>query len=327
MQEGVLTAPNAQLRAGSKSLSIFSYSLNADVLRAHADGPLRSCELEEKIGWAPQSSLRSAAVKLCDIGALGRLGPLDGAQSAATELTEAGRELLPVAAVLERWLQLAPGGPLPLESAAARGIVRVLTAGWDSTMVRTMAERPLTLNEMSAGIPELSYPALKRRLAKLRSTRLVTPVSQDKGTAYSATDWLRLAVVPLAVAGQWERRHDPEAEPISRMEVEAAFLLTLPFVELAAGTSGSCTLAVLTSDDRLADDPEVAGVAVAVEDGKVASCASESSSTPTTWALGTTNAWLDAVIDGDAVGLRASGAKPSLAQEIVTSLHERLFRT
>ena len=295
MQEGDVRTANTQLRAGSKTLAIFGYSLNADVLRAHADGPLRPRELEEKIGWAPQSSLRSTVAGLCDLAALVRLESDDGSQNAATELTEAGRELLPVATILERWLQLAPDGPIPLESTAAHGTVKVLTAGWDSTMIRTMAERPLTLNETNAGIVGLSYPALKRRLAKLRSTHLVTSVPGNTA-AYAATDWLRFSVVPLAMAGRWERKHDPEAEPISPVEVEAAFLMTLPFVELSDEVSGSCTLAVLTSDDRNGGEPEVAGVTVEIANGKVTSCAADNASAPTTWALGTTDAWLDAVI-------------------------------
>jgi DNA-binding HxlR family transcriptional regulator len=314
------------MRAGSKALAFFSYSLHAKVLRAHAEGPLRPGDLEEKISWAPQSSLRLAVSTLSELGILSRHED-EGAQGAVTALTEAGRELLPVADTLERWLQLAPDGPIPLDDDAARGIVRVLTAGWDSTMVRALAERPLTLNEISADISDLSYPALKRRLTKLRATRLVEPARSQGMAAYGASDWLRLAVVPLAVAGRWERKHDPEAEPISPVEVEAAFLLTLPFLQLPVDAVGSCTLAVLTSEDKSEGGPEVAGVAIVVDRGKVVSCTSEARSRPTTWALGTTEAWLDAVIGGHPDGLRVRGTKTALARQVIGSLHDTLFHT
>lgn len=307
------------MRAGSRALAIFAYSLHARVLRAHSEEPLRPGELEERISWAPQSSLRSAVSNLCELGILQR----DGNHGGATELTEAGRELLPVADTLEQWLQHAPGGPISLDDEAARGLIRVLTASWDSMMVRALAERPLTLNDISAGIRDLSYPALKRRLAKLRTTRLVQPTGADNTAAYAASDWLRFAVVPLAIAGRWERKHDVDAEPISDVEVEAAFLLALPFVELGE-TSGSCTLAALTGENRGADG-SLAGVAIEVEDGKVVSATAESQVKPTTWALGTVDDWLEAVLEGRSENLRVRGAQPDLPLEIVEALHQKLF--
>ncbi|HEX5763240.1 MAG TPA: winged helix-turn-helix transcriptional regulator [Solirubrobacterales bacterium] len=307
------------MRAGSRALAIFAYALHARVLRAHAHGPLRAGELEEQISWAPQSSLRSAVSNLSELGVLQR----NGDHGAPTELTEAGRELLPVADTLEQWLQHAPGGPISLDDDAARGVIRVLTAGWDSTMVRALAERPLTLNEISAGIRDLSYPALKRRLAKLRSTRLVEPIRTDHTAAYAASDWLRFAVVPLAIAGRWERKHDVDAEPISDLEVEAAFLLALPFVEVGEA-SGSCTLAALTGEQRRVDS-ELAGVAVQIESGKVVSATAESQTKPSTWALGSTDAWLAAVLEDRTETLRIHGEQPELPLEIVNALHRRLF--
>lgn len=315
------------VRAGSRALSIFTSTLNARVLHAHADRPLRIGELEQQLGWAPQSSLRAAIGKLCDLGALTRHEPGEGSSGAATELTAAGCELLPVAEALEHWLRLSPDGPVPLEDDAAHGIVRTLTAAWDSTVVRALAERPLTLTELSAGISDLNYPALKRRLAKLRSTHLVTPVLTESGSAYAATDWLRRAVVPLAVAGRWELEHDVDAEPISRIEVEAAFLLALPLVELSGRSTGACALAVLTSDDGASSKQQVAGVAVEVKQGTIVTCRMDTATTQPTWALGTADAWLEAVVDGNPNTLRISGAKPRLARSIVKALHAGLLRS
>lgn len=315
------------VRAGSRALSIFTNALNARVLHAHADGPLRPGELEEALGWAPQSSLRAAVGKLCDLGTLVRHGRAEGSAGAATELTAAGRELLPVADALEHWLQSAPGGPIPPDDAAAHGIVRTLTAAWDSTVVRALAERPLTLTELSAAISNLNYPALKRRLGKLRSTHLVTPMPTDNGTAYAASEWLRRAVIPLAVAGRWERKHDADAEPISRVEVEAAFLLALALVRLPTRATGACALAVLTSEDGPKSKRQVAGVAVEAKQGAIVSCKVATTTTQATWALGNIDAWLEVVIDGHPNALRVSGAKPQLARSIIKALHINLLRS
>lgn len=313
------------VRAGSRALSFFAHPLNARILRAHVDGPLRPGELDETIGWAAPSSLRAAVGRMCDAGTLTRVELDDPALTVVTELSEAGRELLPVAGALEHWLREAPEGPVELDDAAAHGIVKVLAAGWDSTMVRALAERALTLSELNDRIPYITYPALKRRLAKLRSTGLVRTANSGKATTHQATEWLRHAVVPLAVGGRWELLHDTDAEPISEVEVEAAFMLTLPLVEVPSKRlSGACTLAVLVSDGA---EPDVAGVTVEVERGSIVSYGSNGAAVaPTTWALGTAEAWLQALIDGQSDGLRTGGAKPRLAQGLVDGLRETVFR-
>jgi len=317
------------VRAGSRALSFFAHPLNARILRAHVAGPLRPGELDEAIGWAAQSSLRAAVGRMCEIGTLARVELDDPGLTVVTELTAAGRELLPVASALEQWLQQAPDGPVELDDPAAHGIVKVLTAGWDSAMVRALAERPMTLTELNDEIPHLTYPALKRRLAKLRATRLVSSAENGKAATHQATEWLRHAVVPLSVAGRWELLHDPAAKPISRVEVEAAFLLTLPLVDVPSKRlSGSCTLAVLVTEDDepSAPEPSVAGVAVEVRRGAIVSYdPAGTSAAPMTWALGTPAAWFEALIAGCDESLRVSGAKPRLAKGIVDGLRETLF--
>lgn len=311
--------------AASRSLSVFTSALSARVLYAFVAGPLTSGELEESLGWAPQSSLRASIAKLTELGALARTAA-EQPYGAPLELTPAGRELLPVAAALERWLAASPGGPISLEDPAAQGVVRVLTTGWDSGVVRALAERPQSLVELNSAISGLNYPALKRRLAKLRSTNLVVPARTASGSGYEASEWLRRAVVPLTLAGRWERRHDTGEQPIAHTEVEAAFMLALPIARLPARASGACALAVLTSEKRAKSKRSVAGVALELKEGEVVSCSTDAAGRQPTWALGTIDAWLEAVVDGRTDALRASGAKPTLARGIVKALHADLFR-
>jgi DNA-binding HxlR family transcriptional regulator len=313
------------LLAASRSLSVFTSALSARVLYAFAEGPRTSGELEETLGWAPQSSLRASIANLTELGALVRISSEQRAHGARLELTDAGREFLPVAAALERWLADSPAGPISIEDPAAQGIVRTLTAGWDSTIVRVLAERPQSLIELSATISALNYPTLKRRLAKLRSTHLVIPVQTASGRAYEASEWLRRAVVPLTMAGRWERRHDA-GQPIASTEVEAAFMLALPLTRLPARASGACGLAVLTSEERKSPKRDVAGVALEVSEGEIVSCSAEAAGDQPTWALGTVNAWLEALVDGRSDALRVSGDKPRLATGLIKALHADLFR-
>jgi DNA-binding HxlR family transcriptional regulator len=315
-----------RIRAGSQALGVFAKQLTARVLRIHAEGPLCPSELEERIGWAPGTSLRTAAGTLRQLGALARVAPQNGGRATAVELTAAGRELLLVADALEHWLLSAPGGPIPLDSTAGRGTVKVLTAGWDSTIVMALAERPLSLTELNDAIVNTNYPALKRRISKLRSTSLISPIGKGKGTTYVATDWLRRAIAPIVIAGRWERKHDPGFERVTRGEAESAFMLTLPLVgELSSDASGTCALTVLAAEAGDGLPGEVGGVAVAVDEGKIAAFSPNTALAPTTWALGTADAWFEAVIEGHPEALDIRGSQPELPLGIVEAIHTILL--
>jgi len=317
-----------RLRAGSRALSVFGHALTGKVLRAHAGGPLRFGGLEETFPGTPQTSLRFALKEMREVGALVQPPPADGERAAPNQLTAPGEELLEVGEVLERWLQRSPIGPISLTATNGLNAIRALVDGWNTTLVRELAEQPLTHTELSARISDQSHYALGRRLAKLRSTRLVTqPRTRGRGKPFEVSDWLRHAIAPLCIAARWERTHlGAAASPIDRMEVEAAFLLTLPLIALGRRMSGSCVLAVMTSpgdgDERKS---EVAGVNVFVDAGEVVSCTSADSFSPTTWALGSPDAWLAAVVEGRLYRLRTRGENGRLPIHIVQEIHERLF--
>lgn len=314
-----------QPRIGSRGLSIFAQTSNAEILRAHAAGPLRACELEDAIGWVSPSTLRVAVGRLCEVGAMVRTDQPPGLQG-GSELTAAGVELLRVGDALERWLADSPEGALTLDQGDAAGVIRVLAAGWDATMFRTLAERPRGLRGLDAAIPQVSYQGLKRRLAKLRATRLIAPRGVGKGTTYAVTDWLRRATTPIVLAGRWELRHEPgEVAPLPT-EIETTFLLAVPLVELPAAASGWCTLAALVpAEASSTGEPEVTGVAVQLARGKVTACIPHDGAHAPSWALGSVEQWLDAVVDGNDRGLRFGGERPRLSQRLVRELHARLF--
>ena len=314
--------------AGSRALAIFAHSLNGTVLRAHTDHSLGSAELGEILRWAPETSLRLAVKDMRSFGALVRLEPTGAARFPTSELTLAGRELLLVANALETWLFRSPYGPLALEGTGGPSAIKALIAGWDSTMVRELAERSLTLTELSAKIAAHSYPSLSRRLSKLRTTNLVTPALSDAGgKGHEVSDWLRHGAAPLSVAGSWEHRHKlSEAGGASRGDLEAIFMLTLPLVELAPDVSGTCALTVLMpAQTGPWPEGEVAGVSIGVAKGRVVSCVASTTFNPASWALGSPEAWHEALIDGRLGALRFRGAIPGLPEQIVERVHDSLF--
>lgn len=309
---------------GSRALSTFAYSLNARVLRAHANGPLSSRQLAQSSAWAPESSLRVAVAKLRDLGALTRVEPESGSNDPATALTEAGEGLLQVVDVLDGWLRQGPEAGLSLDEPASRAVVRVLVSSWQAGIVRTLAEGPRTLSELSAGINRISYPSLKRRLAKLRSTQLVVPAGGGRNAGYSPSRWLRQAAAPLAAAARWELEHQAGAVKVSPFEVEAILLLALPLARLPKHGSDRCTFAVLMPAEG-SRKPEVAAVGADFQSGALDSSTPGKGPDADIWAVGSAAAWLDALTTGCIDRLRFSGSRATLIGSTIRRLNAALF--
>jgi DNA-binding HxlR family transcriptional regulator len=282
--------------------------------------------LRERIGGAAQTTLRGQVGNLRAIGALERHVRSGMPYTVENELTDVGRGILAVAEVVEAWLARAPQGPIAFGSEPAKGAIRSLVGGWSSTVLRVLAARPLSLTELSGAIPELSYPSLERRLSAMRASRQVEVLDEPgKARPYAVTDWTRQAVGPLVAAGRCECKHIPErAEPITGIDIEAAFLLAVPLVTLPVGGSGSCQLVVNTGEGGEEPMPQAAGVHVGLEHGEVTSCVSGLEQDPGTWALGPVEAWAEAIADGCFDSLQVGGNDQDLARGLIEGLHRSL---
>lgn len=315
------------VRAGGRVLAVFENPLNARVLRAHADGPKRLAELQEKVGWAAPTTVRVALMNLCEIGAVQREAVDSSSHGVATALSPAGEEMLRVAETIEAWLAQCPSGPLAVDSKEAKVAIKALAGGWGSTLMRAVVSRPVTLTELSDLIPDVSYPALERRVAWMKTTGQIEAVeSEGRGTPYVVTDWLRRSVAPICAAGRCERRHmEGEAARATSVEVEAAFLLVLPLVTLPPEANGSCFLAVQVEVDEPGRGPGPAGVRVEVAAGEIRSFLPRVEPNPSNWATGDSTAWLALVLEGQIDDLHIGGADPQLALDLVEGIHLALF--
>lgn len=312
------------MRAGGYALSLLSVPLNVHVLKALDEEPRPLIDLRRAVGSPPQTTMRVHLRTLTEIGVLERRRQRDFPGAVDYELGGPGRELLTVGRMLQAWLAGSPDGPVPLGSVAAKSATKALVDGWSSTIVRALAARPLSLTELNKLISGLSYPSLERRLGALRLAGLIEPrPSSAKGTPHAVTDWLRQAIAPLAAAARWERQHvSTDSPPIGRLDVEAAFLLTVPLSRLPAELSGDCRLAVELRNGGV--EPPLAGVMVSVEEGRVTSCVSRMRGTAAAWASGGAAAWIAAVLDRDTAQLEVGG-DCDLAISLVDGLHGALL--
>lgn len=304
------------LRPGATALSLLSTPLNVHVLRALEDEELSLADLNKAVGHPPATTMRAYLKALTDLGVVERRQEVDFPGSVSYVLTEAGHRLLVAAAVLQHWLDLAPDGPIALGSPAAKSAVKALIDGWDATIVRVLAARSFALTELARLVPSISYPTLERRLAAMRRVGQLEARRNgngSRGTPYRATRWLRQAAAPLTAAVAWERRWVPaQTSAISRIDVEASFLLAAPLLELPEELSGCCRFAV---EMRTGSGLEYAGVMVTVEAGRLVSCIARMRGEPDAWAAGTVLDWFGWVNDhadhqlefgGDAAFARAA---------------------
>lgn len=289
-----------QLRAGATALSLFTNPLNVDVLHALEDGPQSLGHLNRAVGHPPATTMRAYLKRLAEMGALERRQEPGFAGSAAYSLTDPGRQLLSVGSTLESWLAAAPDGPIPLGGPAARSAIKALVEGWNSTLVRVLAARALTLTELARLISAISYPTLERRLAAMRRTGQLQARRSDgaaRGTPYGAALWLRQAAAPLVAAVAWERAAAPDrTRAPSRIDIEALFLLTVPLLELEEDLSGRCRLAVeVRADAQL----EYAGAMVRVEEGRPVSVTSSIDGDSDAWTSAGIGGWLAWMTNGE----------------------------
>ena len=262
-------------------------------------------------------------------GGLGQ--PVRAPDGQRFETTPSGREGLFAAFVLERWLQAAPAGPIAFAGEGSEPAVNALVEGWDSSVIHALARRPQTFGELRAAADGLSRRALRRLLSAMRRCgQLEARGSTEAGDAvYGATDWLRGGVAALIAAARIELREPSAgAAPIDALDVEAAFMLALPLLELPQDLAGACRLGVALGDNPGAPvgdaTPEMAGVTAQIEAGRVVSCAPGLDQGAKTWAAGTAGDWLDTVIEPDAKRVRRGGSR-RLAAILIDNLHRTLF--
>jgi DNA-binding HxlR family transcriptional regulator len=275
------------------------------------------------VNWSAEATIRGALGNLRDVGALEKRSGDQASNAVVTALTPTGEEMLAVLGTLEHWLKQCPKGPIPIDDEHVKVAVKALAEGWNSTLMRALASAPLTLTELSGLIPDVSYPALERRIAWMRATGQISALPKEgRGTPYVPTAWLGRAISPIAVAARCERLHMDDAPPITDVEIETAFLLTLPLLELPTRVQGSCLLASRT-DPVATEGPDLrlAGIAIEVLKGQVVSSTVAIDDEPTTWAIGTSDNWLDAFIDRRLENLRIGGTNPKLALDLIQGIH------
>jgi DNA-binding HxlR family transcriptional regulator len=310
------------LRTGAYALSLLAVPINVQAVVALDEGAKTLIELRRAAGSPPPTTFRGHLKSLGDLGILRRHSP-DGSGPDVYELRESGRELLSVVETLRVWLAEAPDGPITLGTSAARSVVKAAAEGWSTGIMRALAAKPLTLTALDRLISDMTYPSLERRLEAMRLAGQIEPTpSKGRGTPYVVTEWLRKAIAPLIAGVHWERTHLAEqTAAVTRVDVEAAFMIAIPMLDLKADVTGVSRLAVELNGSR---GKRLAGVMVQVEHGKIGTCTSRLEGNPSASGVGSATAWIRAVTDANPDRLDLEGDR-TLAKVMVEGLHSVLF--
>jgi DNA-binding HxlR family transcriptional regulator len=280
-------------------------------------------DLRREAGSPPETTMRAYLKALAETEVVERFRSNEFPGNVEYQLTDGGREMLAVAGVASRWLEEREEGPTELGGGGAKSAITALVAGWSTSMVRALAIRPLTLTQLNSVISAVSYPSLERRLGAMRLAGLVERSSSaGRGRPYAITDWLRRGLAPLAAAAHWERRNLNGAAPaITNRDVESAFLLGLPLLQLPDYLSGSCRFGVQMAGNN---GSAMAGAIAVVRGGTVESCSTRLDERVDASAVGHAGAWFAAVLEGDMGGLELSG-DCAFMTSMIECLHDTLF--
>lgn len=313
------------MRSGSEALSMLAVPLNVQVLQSLGERPTPLPDLRRAVGHPPVTTMRSYLRKLTELGLIERHREDDFPGSVSYAITPQGRRLLVVGDVLQDWLHSAPEGPVELGSIASKSAIKALVDGWSTGIVRALAARPLALTELNRVISQVSYPTLERRLTAMRQVGLIEPDTERDGrvTRCDVTPWLRQSVAPLTAAVGWESQCIADQAPApSRIDAEAAFLLTVPLLEMSPEVNGTCRLAV---EFRRGTELNFAGVTAAIAGGKVRSCVSRIEGKPDAWVSGGVLDWFRWMrgLEGHQIEI---GGDPSLIDAVANGLRGALLR-
>jgi hypothetical protein len=226
-----------------------------------------------------------------------------------------------VTGVLERWLGECPRGALALGPEAEESLGALLD-GWCARLVHAFAAGPLAPEQALEAVGGSEDVQTGEQLAEMEIAGLLSPCEgRDGEMRLAPTEWLRHAIAPLAAAARLELLLPPgETAPIAPLDVEAAFLLTVPLVELPEELYGSCRLTA-----RVPGRPqELAGVVVLIEDGELASVSADLRMDSSNFASAAPSAWIDTLIDPSVAAVDFNG-DPRFAFVLLHGLHEELF--
>lgn len=247
-----------------------------------------------------------------------RLSPIN--PDSLMRASSKGEQFLFVASILERWLRNCPQGPLEFGPEGAEAIAPLVCC-WSATVTHALASEPLTLAELDRAVQMLNYETVAEHVEAMERVGQVEPLPGPGETRYTLTDWMREGFAPIGAAARMEIHYpEPDVAPPEALDVDAAFQLVLPLLELPEELEGAYRL-----DVRVPGEPSFpVGAMAEVEGGRIVSASPLLDSNGDALITGTPVQWLDTLVDPSSLQLGVSGDL-NLVNAMLIALHETLF--
>lgn len=311
------------MRAGAQTMTLLAAPRTCPILWSLSVGPKGQRDLRREAGSPAQSTLRNHLASLKEAGAVKRRRLKSFPGTLEYALTDPGRELLDVAAGIQRWLAAAPPGPLELGTSQAQAAIKGMVDAWLAKMLAPLAQSPLPLTELDKRLANVSYPTIERRLeAMLLSEQIKAHPRSGNGRPYELSPWLRQGVAPLVIAARWECHHQPPgASPITGLEIESALRIASPLLNPLSLPDGICQMAA--PDGNLGSRSPGLGI-LEVRGGEISFEELCPQRKPDAWASGSAVSWFEAIVGGELSGLELSG-DDDFARALLADVHASLF--
>lgn len=300
--------------SSSHLIRLLATESSGAILRALGAGPLRSAQLTDRLAEYSPRTIYRRLDDLEQVWAIEQRRAATAPPTVAYELTvAAGRELLgvldgPARAWLRRWHQ----GPADEQR---WGLLALLADGWDSAIVRELSREPRSLTELGV-VSDMTYHQLARRMTRLAAAGLLERIDESRPARYTLSEQARLGAILIASTARWERRHlAGRAQLLLITDVVALLRTVLPLVRLPE-QAGAAIVLTVQADVLPAGSQRYGSVRVEVEDGGEIRCVDREDAPPDAWALGSIDAWLLAVIEGDGSKLQVGGERALVEEQL-----------
>jgi hypothetical protein len=306
-----------QLQApGAEVLRLLSYR-SVRALPQLADRRRRPSRIE-----VPSSTFHRHAPELLRLGAITRRVAPGPPRQVVYGLGASGVELCELIIAWQPILQAAtPGVP---DDDLDWEVPRRFARGWAAGIFAGLLDGPRSVREVEAIVRPARPRLTPHQIGGLLNVLIQHRFLELVGEGYGITELGRLAIGELAASVRFERLHmGADAVPVTAEDGANALRATLPLISLLDHPGGICEFVVRGDPDGPGSPVAIAWVEV--KDGRVVATGIGNAPRPSvTWAQGTIDQWLAAVLDHRPRTMKAAGER-SLSKSVVDQLHTALY--
>lgn len=286
-------------------LDLLGAGVSGPILAALSRRPLRTRSLTERIsGCAPRTVYRHAS-RLADCGLVVREEQSGVPSTVTYRLSDQGRELF-------RLLDDQANKDLAKELHGAEtwwSSLALLGEMWSTGWIAELslaAVSPTELSEITAG---MSFHQVNRRVHLLRSRNILHESAHaGRGRRYRLSNSTRRQMGLVAGIGRWRERHGlvRKQHGLTAPETATALRVALPLVKLDVDAGAQIKLGVVGAPEAGGGRGSELLLVKAGRDGYLR-CLDDSDRPADAWALGTTDLWLSALVEGNRGRMRTGG--------------------